>query len=154
MNPLRSVVAVLGGVVVLSFMDRVLEGTLVSALADAPPTDQASYLAVRNRPLVLAVTLVVHTMAAVLAGYITGRIAGGQETRHAIGAGAVLMAAYLWAFLLDNPMLPPVWVRIVMLLVTVPALVGGAIVRTQARSLRTEADARTEMSDVHTEEKS
>lgn len=141
MSPLRSVVAVLGGVVVLSFMDRVLEGTLVSALAETPPTDQASYLAVRNRPLVLGVTLVAHTMAALLAGYITGRIAGGQETRHAIGAGAVLMAAYLWAFLLDNPMLPPVWVRIVMLVVTIPALVGGATIRAQARSIRTEAGA-------------
>lgn len=140
MSPLRSVVAVLGGVVVLSFIDRVLEGTLVSALAEAPPTDQASYLAVRNRPVVLAVTLVAHTMAALLAGYMTGRIAGGQETRHAIGAGAVLMAAYVWAFLIANPMLPPVWVRIVMLVVTMPALVGGAMIRAQARSIRAEAD--------------
>jgi uncharacterized membrane protein len=134
MSPLRSVAAVLGGVVLLSFMDRILEGTLVSALADAPPADQASYLAVRNRPLVLAVTLITHTMAGVLAGYMTGRIAGGQETRHAVGAGAVLMAAYVWAFLLDNSMLPPVWVRIAMLIVTVPALVGGATIRAQARS--------------------
>jgi hypothetical protein len=44
------------------------------------------------------------------------------------------MAAYVWAFLLDNSMLPPVWVRIAMLIVTVPALVGGATIRAQARS--------------------
>lgn len=140
MSPLRSVVAVLGGVVVLSLMDRVLEGTLVSALAEGPPTDQASYVAVRNRPLVLVVTLAAHTMTALLAGYITGRLAGGQETRHAIGAGAVLTAAYMWAFVLDNPMLPPVWVRIAMLLVTVPALVGGAMIRAQARTPLDEAN--------------
>lgn len=143
-HPLRSVAAVLGGVLLLGFMDRILEGTLVNALADATPTDDASYLAVRNRPMVLAVTLITHTLASLLAGYIIGRIAGMQETRHAIAAGAVLMAAYIWAFLSDNPMLPPVWVRVAMLLVTVPALVGGATIRAQARTAHEEAGDRPE----------
>jgi uncharacterized membrane protein len=135
---MRSVAAVLGGAAVLWLLDGVLEGMLVRALADTLPTDQLSYLAVRNQPMTLALMLVTHLVAALLAGYITGRIAGTQEVRHAMGAGAVLLAVYAGAFLGDNPMLPPVWMRVTMLLVTLPVLVGGASIRAQAREIQSE----------------
>jgi len=37
-------------------------------------------------------------------------------------------------------MLPPMWVRLVMLLITPPALVAGAYVRGQARAIREERE--------------
>jgi hypothetical protein len=138
MNPVRSALAVLAGVMLLGFIDQTLERTLVSAIADAPPTDEASYLAVRNRPLVLVVTLVAHGFAAMLAGYILAKIAGAYETRHAIAAAAVLTVAYAFAFLSDNAMLPPVWVRVAILFVTPAALLAGATVRAQARTIQAE----------------
>ncbi len=139
MTVIRSILAILGGVLLLNFMDQTLERVLVQALADASPTDVASYLAIRNQPLVLVFTLVTHAFAAGLAGYILARIAGVHEMRHAAAAAAFLTASYVWAFTMsDNPMLPPVWVRGVLLVVTAPALLGGASVRAQVRSIQSE----------------
>jgi hypothetical protein len=138
MNPLRSVVAVVGGLILLRVMDAVLLSTLVRALADTPPTDDASYLAAQNEPVVLGSTLVAHTFSSVLVGYLIGRIARSQEVRHAIAAGVVLAAAYLAAVLADDPALPPMWARVTLLVVTPPALVAGATVRAQARAVQDE----------------
>jgi hypothetical protein len=138
MNPLRSALAVLGGAMLLGFMDQTLERTLVSAIAAAPPADDASYMAIRNRPLVLAVTLVTHALAATLAGYILAKIAGAHEVRHAIGTAVALTIVYAVAFASENAMLPPAWVRAAILVITPPALVAGATVRAQARAIQAE----------------
>ncbi len=137
-NPLRSAVAVVGGVLLLNFMDATLERALVSAIAQSAAADQAAYLAVRNRPLVLTVTLVTHALASALAGYIIGRIATVYEVRHAIAAAVVLTAGYAATFFTDNAMLPPGWVRAAMIVVTPLALVGGAHIRAEARAIRDE----------------
>lgn len=134
MNPLRSVVAVLAGMMLLNFMDLTLERILVSAVADVVPTDTASYVAIRNRPLILTATLVSHTLATTLVGYVVAKIAGAHEMRHAVAAAVALTAGFALAFAGDNPMLPPVWVRAVMLIVTPAALLAGASVRAQARA--------------------
>jgi hypothetical protein len=137
-NPLRSAVAVVGGVLLLNFMDATLERTLVSAIAQSAAADQAAYLAVRNRPLVLTVTVVTHALASALVGYIIGRIASVYEVRHAIAAAVVLIAGYAATFFSDNAMLPPGWVRAAMIVVTPLALVGGAHIRAEARAIRDE----------------
>lgn len=134
----RSAAAVAAAVMLLNFMDATLGQVLVSALAETPPTDEASFLAVRNRPGVLAATVVIHALAALLVGYVLGKIAGRQEVRHAIIASAVVLILYAVAFAGDNPMLPPLWVRAGLLLVTPPALVAGAYVRGEARTVRDE----------------
>jgi hypothetical protein len=139
MNLGRSAAAVLAGAILLGFIDQTLERVLVSALADAPPTDQATYLAVRNRPVVLVITLITHAFAATLAGYILAKIAGAHEVRHAVAAAAVLIVIYASAFMNPNVLLPPVWVRVAMLIITPPALVAGASIRAQARSIQQEA---------------
>ena len=140
MNPVRSVVAVIAGAALISFIDRTLEQILVRAIADVPPVNEATYLAVRNRPAVLVATLVTHALAATLSGYIVAKIAGRDEMRHAIAAAVVLTIGYAFAFMSDNVMLPPVWVRVAMLVVTAPALLAGASIRAQARSIQAEAD--------------
>jgi hypothetical protein len=137
-HPLRSGVAVLAGGMLLNFVDATLERILVTAVAGAPPADTAAYLAVRNRPLVLAATLVTHALAATLTGYILARSAAAFEVRHAIAAAAVISVIYAIAFAGANPMLPPVWLRALLLIVTPPALVAGAAVRAQARAIQSE----------------
>ena len=141
MNIGRSAAAILIGVVMLGFIDQTLERVLVTALAAAPPVDEASYLAVRNRPAVLVMTLISHALAATLAGYILAKIAGTHEVRHAMAAAAVLAVIYVVAFVSENVLLPPVWVRVAMLAVTPPALIAGASIRAQARSIQQEAAA-------------
>jgi len=141
MNALRSAVAVLAGAMLVLFIHGTLEQTLVRAIADGPVTDEASFVAVRNRPVVLGSTLVTLALASALAGYIVAKIAGAHEVRHAVGAALVLTGLYVYAFIGGNIMLPPVWVRIGMLIVTPPALVAGASIRAQARSIQTEEQA-------------
>jgi hypothetical protein len=140
-HPVRSVAAILGGALLLGFMDSTLERTLVGVISQSMPADEAAYLAIRNRPLVLAISLVTHTLASLLCGYIVGRIAGGYEVKHGIAAGVLLAIGYASSFLSDNPMMPPAWVRIAMVLLTPPAIVAGAHVRAEARALRAEEAA-------------
>jgi hypothetical protein len=134
----RSAAAVLAGAMMLGFIDQTLERTLVSVVAGGLPADAAAYLAVRDRPLVLAVTLVTHGLAATLTGYIVARIAGGFEVRHAMATAVLLTVVYGIAFATDNVMLPPVWARAAIVVVTPPALLAGASIRAQARAIQAE----------------
>lgn len=138
MSTLRSIVAVAGGVLMLLFMDATLERVLVSALGQGPPADAAEYLAVRNRPGVLVMTVITHTLSSALAGYVIGKAAGAHEVKHALAAATFMAAAYASTFFTGNPMLPPAWVRIAMLVLTPPALAGGAHIYAEASAVRAE----------------
>ena len=138
MNLLRSIVAVAGGVLLLLFMDATLERVLVSALGQGPPADAAAYLDVRNRTGVLVMTVVTHALASALAGYVIGKAAGAYEVQHSLAAATFMVAAYASTFFGDNPMLPPAWVRTAMMVVTPPALAGGAHIFAEASAVRAE----------------
>ncbi len=45
---------------------------------------------------------------------------------------------YASYFLSANPMMPPAWVRVAMVVLTPAAIIGGAHIRAEARALRTE----------------
>jgi hypothetical protein len=137
-NPIRSVVAIVGGVFLLGFMDATLERALVSALSEGVPATEAAYVAVRNRPMVLGITLATHALASTLAGYIIAMVSGAHEVRHAMVAAALLGVLYASTFMNDNALLPPVWVRLAMLVVTPPAIVAGAHIRAEARTIHAE----------------
>lgn len=140
----RSVLAVVAAVLLIGFIDQTLERTLVAALANAPITDEAGYLAVRNRTGVLAMTVVTHAFASLLTGYVLGKLAGRNEVRHAIAAAVLATGSYAIAFASPNVLLPPVWVRVAIFAITPPALVAGAYVRGQAREIRAEQERRAE----------
>ena len=141
MSVLRSVAVVAGGVLLLLFMDATLERVLVSAVGQGPPADAAAYLAVRNRPGVLVATVITHALASALAGYVIGKAAGVHEVKHALAAATFMAAAYASTFFSGNPMLPPAWVRLAMLVVTPLALAGGAHVFAEASAVRAERAA-------------
>jgi len=135
----RSVAVVVAGLLLLGFIDQTLERTLVMVLAQGVEIkDEAAYLAIRNRPIVLAVTLVTHGLASLLTGYVLAKLAGAREVQHAAATAGLFTVAMIGASASPNVMLPPVWVRMVMLAITPPALIAGAYVRGQARIIREE----------------
>lgn len=104
MNPIRSILAIFGGLVLLNVLDRVL--------------------------------LIAHPLSAVLAGYLIAKIARQQEVRHAIAAAAIQTGVYAYVFLFGDAGPLPVWMQVVMLVVTAPALMFGAHTRAQAREIQ------------------
>jgi hypothetical protein len=135
----RSVTVIVLGLLLLGFIDQTLERTLVLALAQGVEVkDEAAYLSIRNRPMVLAVTLVTHGFAALLTGYVLAKMAGTREVHHAAATAGLFTIAMIGASATPNVMLPPVWVRMAMLAITPPALIAGAYIRGQARAIREE----------------
>lgn len=134
-NPLRSIIAVLGGIGLVSLIVEPLEFTLVNATTDAPIADMAGYFAVRNQPGILAAKVVYNSLAALLGGYMTAKIAGTHEMRHAGVAALAQTAALIWGFTVgEYASYTPVWMRVVLVLVTGPAMLAGAKIRESARS--------------------
>ena len=107
-DPVRSILAVLGGLVLL----RLLDGVLVVA----------------------------HPVSAALVGYMIGKIAREQEVRHAAAAAVIQTGVYAWVFLSD-PAVLPMWMHVMLLATTVPAMLLGASTRAKARALETPAPA-------------
>ena len=135
----RSVAVVVLGLLLIGFIDQTLEKTLVQVLAQGEPIkDEAAYLAIRNRPMVLVFTVISHGFAALLTGYVIGKLAGTREVQHAAGTAGLFTVALIGASSAPNVMLPPTWVRLAMLALTPPALMAGAYVRGQARMIREE----------------
>ena len=135
-NPLRTAVAVIGGVALISLIVEPLEFTLVNAIADQPVPDMAGYFAIRNRPGMLAAKLVYNTLAATLGGYMTAKIAAGEEMKHGALAAAVQTTALIWGFTAGEfASYTPVWMRIALVLSMGPAMMAGAWVRAQAAGI-------------------
>lgn len=134
-NPLRSIVAVLGGIGLISLIVEPLEFTLVNAMAGGQVTDMAGYFAVRNQPGILAAKVVYHTLASVLGGYMTAKIAGVHEMRHAAVAALVQTAALIYGFTAgEYASSTPVWMRVTLVLVMGPAMMVGAKIRASANT--------------------
>jgi hypothetical protein len=130
---IRSIIAVLGGIGLLSIVVEVLEFTLVSAVAGGPPTDLPAYFAVRNQPAILAAKLGYNSVGAVLGGYLTARVARGQEMPHGWVAAIVQTAALIYGFTIGEfAGFTPIWMRIALVLMTGPAMLLGASIRARA----------------------
>ncbi len=142
---IRSIIAVMGGVLLYSVLDQVLEATLVRAMAAEPLANEAGYFAVRNQPLVLAAKVVFGGLVAVLAGYLSAKIAGAEEIQHGLATAAIQTASMAWGYTVgDFAALTPVWARIALVLTTAPIMVGGAAIRRKARLAIDEMGATSE----------
>ncbi len=132
----RSVIAVLGGLAVISLVTQPLEFSLVNAVATEPITDMAAYLAVRNQPSVLGAMLAANALVATLAGYLVAKVAGTREMSHAAAAAMLKTAALAYGFTLgDFASATPVWMRVSLLVTTGPAMLAGAAIRARAVQL-------------------
>jgi hypothetical protein len=137
MNPVKSLTAVLGGILVVFAIGQVLEIVLVMAVADPRPESYDQYLTVRARTPIQIGILVSHAIAALLGGYIAARIAGVQETTHATVAAVLQIGFLLWGFSPgENAAMTPMWNRVALVVVTAPAMLAGASVRAKARAFQ------------------
>ncbi len=120
----RAVLSLLGGgtvVVVLSRITRFVYREVGSATAPALP---------------LAVTLVLLASFAVLGGYVTSVIARRAEAAHALLLGLILATGQLAStLLLESPY--PLWLRLALSVLFVPATISGAWLRVRQRGLQT-----------------
>ena len=132
-SPIRSIIAVLGGIGLFALVTEALEFTLVTAAAGGSISDMPAYFAVRNRPVVLAAKLLYSTLAAILAGYMTAKIAGRRELLHAAVVAIVQTMALVWGFTVgEYASFTPVWMRVALVLTTGPAMMLGASIRARA----------------------
>jgi hypothetical protein len=132
---MRSVLAVFGGFVIFYVLYGMLETTTVRALAGAPITDVAGYLAVRNRPGVAAAQFALVPLAGLLAGYMTGRIAGIREVFHGAAAAMFAGGLIIQGFMTSDVAPHALALRALLVVVAAAALIIGAYVRGQARIL-------------------
>jgi hypothetical protein len=132
-SPVRSFIAVLGGLGLFALVTESLEFTLVTAAAGGSIGDMAGYFFVRNRPTILTAKLVYNTLAAILAGYMTAKIAGRRERLHAGAAATIQTIVLIWGFTAgEYAAFTPVWMRVAIALTTGPAMVLGASIRARA----------------------
>jgi hypothetical protein len=134
-NPIRSIIAVLGGVAVISLVVETLEFTLVTAVSGGSVTDISGYFAVRNRPTILTAKVAYHTLAALLGGYMTAKIAGTRELMHTGVAALIQTVALIWGFTAgEYASFTPAWTRIALVLLTGPAMMAGGMIRAKAQT--------------------
>lgn len=133
-TPMKAVAAVMVGLLFFSLLSEVLENTLVRATASGPLTDMASYFAARNQPGVLAAKALFTALVAVLAGYVCGKIAGGHELTLAGVAALLQTGAFVYGFTMGEfASQTPIWMRVLLIVITGPGMIVGAWVRGQAR---------------------
>jgi hypothetical protein len=132
-NGVRVILAVLGALVLFSVLSQVLEFALVRAAGGDQITSMSSYLAVLSRPSLLAAKAVINVFVALLTGYLAGKIAGTREVTFAGIAAAAESCSLAYGFMAGEYVVLPLWIRILLLVTTGPAMLAGAWVRMQAR---------------------
>lgn len=127
MRILRSILAIAGGLFVLSLVAEGIELAIVTALNGSFTEDPAVYFGVRNRLPVLLAKLGYNTGAAFLAGYVAAWVAG----RAAVAHGAVLVviqsALFVWGMVFSEfAGTTPTWVWVTLLPLMGAGILFGA----------------------------
>jgi len=129
----RGITAILGALVLFSAVTQVLEYSLVSAAGGDSVKDMASYLAVVNRPPLLAGKAAANVMVGLLAGYMAAKLARSREVMFAGIAAAAETCSLVYGFTMGEYVVLPLWFRVLAGLTTGPAMMAGAWIRMQAR---------------------
>lgn len=101
-NWIRSFLAILVGLMLISVVVEPLEMLLVTLWHGSMLTDPQAYIAVRNRPAFLALKFLYNSGGGWLGGYVAARIAGRAEVRHAVVLALVQAAALAWAMMASS----------------------------------------------------
>jgi hypothetical protein len=132
----RSVIGILGAIVLISFLTQLLELPLVNLFAPEPITDMNGYLAARNRPPIHAAMVVIAGVTGLLAGYLVAKIAGQYEMQHAACAALVQTLLLVRGFGGESAAAAlPTWLKVSLVIATVAAMLLGASVRARAAKL-------------------
>jgi hypothetical protein len=124
---IRSVLAVIAGIAVLTVTSFAIEWATDPVLAGVFPDAQSqgttSHSVVRN-----LIMFVYSTLCVACGGYVTAWLAPGSEVRHAVIMGALQMALTLMA-MMEFRDKAPLWFWIAGIAVTAPAAWCGGIFR-------------------------
>ena len=132
---LRSVAAVAVGLILLSVVVESVEFGLVTIAHGATTTDPVTYFGVRNRAWFLAAKLAYNTAAAVLAGYVTARLAGRARVAHGFALAVVQTAAFAWALAnVEMRKWTPDWMWFALMVLTFAGILIGARLQMRRRS--------------------
>jgi hypothetical protein len=127
---LRSGLAVLGGIVLISIVVEVLEFGLVTLVHGGPTSDPSVYYKVRNSPWFLFLKILYNTGSALLGGYVGAWIAGYHEWRHGLALASVQTLAFIWAFSRpDMRRWMPTWVWVALAVLSIVGILTGASLR-------------------------
>jgi len=132
---LRSVVAVAVGLILLSVVVESVEFGLVTIAHGAVTVEPATYFGVRNQAWFLAAKLAYNTAGAVLAGYVTARLARRAPAAHGLALALVQTAAFAWA--LANAEIrkwTPDWMWLALMMLTFAGILIGARLEGRRRS--------------------
>jgi len=136
MNPIRSTLAVLGGLGVILFTTQALEAVLVRATAGDAVQDLESFLVAANQPRLLVAKLVYSGLMAVLGGYLVAKVAGAAPMLHGVFAAGLLAAANIAGYATDElAAYTPVAARAALVVVMSGGLLAGAAIRAKAAAL-------------------
>jgi hypothetical protein len=140
----KSVIAVLGGMVLMYFLAEILEPPLVAWLAAQRPASMDEYLAARNAQPVLIGRLMLTGITGILAGYVVAKIAGQYEVAHAAVSAALQSFMLLRAFGADPAgAAASISMRAAFVAVTIAAMLAGAAVRARAARVTGQTEVRS-----------
>lgn len=103
MSAIRSVLAIVAGILLITLIVEPLEFALVALVNGGIVTDPAAYFRVRNQPGFLVAKLVYNTGAAIAGGFVAARLARRSPRAHGLVLAVLQTAAFGWA--LANPAL-------------------------------------------------
>ena len=130
---IRSIIAVLGAIVLVYFLSGILEGPLVAALASERPTNMDELIAARNEAAVVTGRIVITGVVSLLAGYVAAKIAGEHEVAHAAVAALLEAAILLSGFAAEPPATALSYgTRTAFVTMTIGAMMAGAAIRARA----------------------
>ena len=137
MSFVRTILALVVGILLAYGLPWVLERVLVESMAGRSLYTAGDYYAVRNTAGILAARLVMAVFLSVLAGHVAARVAGEDAVRTVAIAAAALSIMLIWEFTGGEfAWGTPIWMRIVLVAITGPAMVLGAYARAMAAELR------------------
>jgi hypothetical protein len=123
----RSILAIIIGIVFISGVVELLEFSLVTAVNGQPTTDPNVYYGIRNRGWFLIIKLLYNTLAAIAGGFIAAWIAGYAPLKHGF-ALAIIQTLAFGAGLLQPAIRnsAPAWLWVALVLLTFAGVLLGA----------------------------
>jgi hypothetical protein len=127
---LRSVLAVVTGLVLISVIVESIEFGLVTLVNRGVTTDPAIYFGVRNQPAILAAKLVYNSAAALAGGWVAAWLARRAPLAHGTVLAVIQTVAFVWA--LANPELrrsTPDWMWTCLIVLTFAGIIVGSLLQ-------------------------
>ena len=137
MSFVRTVAAVIAGILLAYGLPWLLERILVESYAGGRLVGAAAYFDVRNTPGIIAARLVMAFFLSLLAGHSAARIAREDAVRTVAISAAALSMVLIYDFTAGEfAWGTPIWLRVALVMITGPMMVFGAYVRAAVAQLK------------------